>query len=73
MIKKEFILTGGDLNLTSVLKEIECNKLRFDFRTGFRNTGDFILRLKLNISPDMVSEVEELIMEIAEKSGVKVE
>ena len=73
MVKKEYIIKAFsgmkmyefELRLKDQLIKFKLLPIKHDLLT--------VNKLLLNISPDMVSEVEELIMEIAEKSGVKVE
>lgn len=76
MIKKEYRIVGLDSNIDLFIQSLRSENIRFGYtvKLGLEdNYTDFYTIISLNISPDMVSEVEELIMEIAEKSGVKVE
>lgn len=74
MVKKEYRILGKVDGFHQFRRNLQSEAIKFNTRVPRFESGavPFIF-ISLNISPDMVSEVEELIMEIAEKSGVKVE
>ena len=77
MVRKRYFIYTDDLsNINKFIKELKYQGLRYKYQKEIiRDPNSFNagIRFTFIISPDMVSEVEELIMEIAEKSGVKVE
>lgn len=78
MVKKEYtILSDSPNKLLELDKKLKFEGLNYKLAPGFPKNDPyfdiFSICIKLNISPDMVQEVEDLIMEIAKKSGVKVE
>lgn len=76
MVKKEYKIVGTIVPINNFLDNLKSQNIRFGrtFILAYEhNYTDFFTSIRLNISPDMVQEVEDLIKEIAEKSGVKVE
>lgn len=78
MVKKEYtILSDSPNKLLELDKNLKVEGLRFHLKTSceFHDKvfPEYGAIFNFNISPDMVQEVEDLIMEIAKKSGVKVE
>lgn len=75
MVKKDYYFTGSGKQFNKLTESLKHQFLRYTkvFQAEDCYGENGTLRLRFNISPDMVQEVEELIMEIAKKSGVKVE
>lgn len=74
MVKKEYKIVGKVDGFLQLRRSLQYQGIKFKTRVPRFESGEVpFIFISLNISPDMVQEVEDLIMEIAKKSGVKVE
>ena len=74
MIKKDYKFMGNLNNMVGFRELLNFNFLTYTpvfFSHDYRDDNSELI-LSFNISPDFISEVDELVKECAEKTGVKV-
>ena len=72
---RKYTLLGTELELDKFLDKLSLQGIRYKEELKesetFCNNGE--LSVSINMSDDMITEVEELLHEIAEKTGVRIE
>lgn len=74
--KKQYQLSGNNFNLDKFKEDLKYNNIRFTVKSrSSLPDGNVIpvssMTISLNISDDMITEVEELINDTAKKYSVK--